>query len=113
MDAKGEEVSSHGVFQDEQGRLLPPGLLKILLAIMEQQVKEVEVRNRCCPIHPLLDDGKRLVEIPPHSSIVGALPRKHQGERKRRQILNAHEDPLLHQSSQGLGCDASALCKVA
>ena len=36
VNTKGDEVSSHGVFQGEQGRLLPPGLLKVLLSIMEQ-----------------------------------------------------------------------------
>jgi len=35
MDTKRDEVSSHGVFQGEQGRLLPPGLLKVLLPILE------------------------------------------------------------------------------
>ncbi len=35
-DAQGDEVSSHGVFHGEQGRLLPPGLLKVLLSIVEQ-----------------------------------------------------------------------------
>ena len=36
VDTKGREVSSHGVFHGEHGRLLPPGLLKVLLSIVEQ-----------------------------------------------------------------------------
>jgi hypothetical protein len=36
VNTKGDEVSSHGVFQGEHGRLLPPGLLKVLLSIVEQ-----------------------------------------------------------------------------
>ena len=102
-NTKGDEVSSHGVFQGEQGRLLPAGLLKVLLSIMEQQVQEVEVRCRCRPIHPLLDDGKGLVEIPPHSSIVCPLSGKYKSERRHWQILGAYEDPLLRQGPQRLG----------
>ena len=70
VNAKGYEVTSHGVFHGEHCRLLPPGLLKVFLAIMEQQVKEVEVRCRGSPVHPFLNDGEGLVEIFCHSCIL-------------------------------------------
>ena len=96
-DTKTDEVLSHRVFHGEQGRLLPPSFLKILFPIMKQQFKQIKIRRRCRPIHPLLDDGKSLVKFLAHAGVVGSLSGKNQSERCHAQILGADEDSLLCQ----------------
>jgi hypothetical protein len=103
VNTKRDEVSGHGVFHGEQGRLLPPGLLKVLLPIVEQEVKKVVVRCSRCPIQPFPDDGKGLVERLAHAGIVGSLPGKDQGERRHGRILGVDEEALLRQGTRRLG----------
>ena len=109
VDTQGHEVASHGIFHGEQGRLLPPGFLEIFLLIVEQQVQKVEVRGGGSPVHPFLDDGEGLVELPPHAGIVRPLPGKYQGEGQRWLIFRAQEDPLARPRLQRLGGDHAAL----
>src|SRR4030065_57953 len=73
---------------------LPPFLQRVLLPIVEQQVKEVEVRCSRSPIHPFLDDGKGLVERLAHAGIVGSLSGKDQSERRHRRSPGGGEKAL-------------------
>ena len=76
-------------------------------------MQEVEVRCRCGPIHPLLDDGKRFVEIPPHSFIVCPLSGKHKNERGTGKSSGLTKIPCCPRDLTALGETILASARAA
>ena len=84
FDPEGEQLAGHGILQSEQGRLLPAGLLQILLSGGEHQFQEVGVGLGGEALHPLADQGKSPVKVLAHPRIMGALSSEDQGQRRGR-----------------------------
>ena len=101
LNPQGEQLAHHGILQGEQGRLLPAGLLQVLVLGVEHQVQEIEVGPGGDPLHPLADQGKGLVKVPAHPRIIGALTRKDQGQGRRCVSLGSGEDSLPGEAPQG------------
>ena len=101
LTPKGEKLAHHGIFEGEQGRLLPAGLLQVLVLGVEHQIQEVEVGHRGDALYPLADQGEGLVKVPAHPRIIGALTRKDQGQGSRCVSLGSGEDSLAGEAPQG------------